>query len=50
MSVSLFSLEAEYMALSESVKEVMFVIQLLRSMKISMKLLVMVRVDNIGTI
>ena len=37
-------------ALSEAVKEVMFVIQLLGSMKILVKYHVMVRVDNVGAI
>ena len=37
----------EYIALSEAVKEVMFVVQLLGSMNISVKYPVMVRVDNI---
>ena len=36
------------MVLSEAVKEVMFVVQLLRSMKILVKYPVMVRVDNMG--
>ena len=49
-SVSLSSSEAEYVALSEVVKEVMFVIQLLGSMKIVVKYPVMVRVDNAGAI
>ena len=44
------STEAEYKTLSEAVKEVMFVLQLLRSMKILVKLSVMVRVDNVYTI
>ena len=48
--MTLFRSEAKWLALSEAVTEVMFMIQLLRSMKISFKLLVMVRVDNVGTI
>ena len=40
----------EYVALSEAVKEVMFMIQLLRSLKISVKYQVMVRLDNVGAI
>ena len=44
--VSLCSSEAKYVALSETVKEVMFMIQLLESMKIAVKYTVMVRVDN----
>ena len=46
----LSSSEVEDVALSEAVKEVIFVIQLLRSMKIIVKYPVMVRVDNIGAI
>ena len=48
-SSSLSSLEVEYVALSEAVKEVIFVIQLLGSMKIA-KYPVMVRVDKVGAI
>ena len=40
----------EHVVLSESIKEVMFVIQLLRSMKILVKCPVTVRVDNEGAI
>ena len=40
----------EDVALSKAVEEVMFIIQLLGSMKISVKYLVMVRVDNVGAI
>ena len=40
----------EYITLSDVVKEVMFVIQLLESMKVSIKYPVMVRVDNEGAI
>ena len=47
-SVSLSSSEAEYVALSEVFKEVMFVIQLLANMKILFKYPVTVRVDNVG--
>ena len=46
----LLSLEAEWVVLSEAVKEIMIMIQLLRCMKMSVKLPVMVRVDNIGAI
>ena len=45
-SVSLSSLEAEYTDLPEAVKEVMFIIQLLGSMKILVKYPVTVRVDK----
>ena len=47
-SVSLSSSEAEYIALSETAKGVMFIIQLLGSMKKSVKYPAMVRVDNVG--
>ena len=49
-SVSLSSSEAEYVALSEAVKDVMFMVQLLGSMKIAVKYPVTVRVDNVGAI
>ena len=49
-SVLLYSSEVGYIALSETVKEVMFVIQLLGSMKISIKYPVMVGVDKVGVI
>ena len=42
--------EVEYIALSEAVKEVMFMIQLLGSMKIVVQYSVMIRVDNVGAI
>ena len=41
---------AEQVALLDAVNEMMFFIQLLGSMKVSVKLPVMVRVDNVGTI
>ena len=40
----------KYIALPEGVKEEMFVVQLLRSMKIAVKYPVTIRVDNIGVI
>ena len=43
-----FSSDAEYVALSGAVEEVVFVIQLLGSMKIAINYPVIVRVDNIG--
>ena len=49
-SVTLYSSDAHWVALCVAAKEVMFVIQLLGSMKISLKLLVMVRVDNVDAI
>ena len=49
-SISLSRSEAAYIALSEATKEVMFVVQLLGSMKIAIKYPVMVKVDKIGAI
>ena len=49
-SVTLSSSEAEWVALSEAVKEIMFVQQLLESMKIQVRLPIIVRVDNVGAI
>ena len=49
-SISLSSSEAEYIALSKAVREVMFVAQLLESMHIVVKYPVTVRVDSIGAI
>ena len=49
-SVSLTSLEAEYITLFEAVKKAMFAIKFLGSMKIAIKYQVKVRVDNIGAI
>jgi hypothetical protein len=49
-SVTLSSSEAEYFALSEAVKEVRFVFQLLIEMGFKVELPVTVRVDNIGAI
>ena len=49
-SVFLSSSEAEYIALSQAVKEVMFMVQLLGSMQIVVEYPVMVRVDNVGAI
>ena len=46
-SVTLSSLEAWWLALSEAAIEVIFVIHLLGSVKISVKLPVMVRVDKL---
>ena len=48
--LSLSSSDAEYVALSEAVEELMFVIWLLGSMKILVKYSVMVRVDDVGAI
>jgi len=49
-SVSLSSSEAEYVALSEAVKEIRFVYYLLTSFGINVILPIKVRVDNIGAI
>ena len=49
-SITLSSSEAEWIALSEATKEVMFVLQLLESMHIRVQLPITVRVDNIGAI
>ena len=48
--MSLSSSEVEYIALSEVVKEVMFMVLFLGSMKLSIKYIVMVGVDNVGAI
>ena len=44
------STEAEYIALSETAKEVKFVYQVLVSLGIKVKLPIIVRVDNLGAI
>ena len=49
-SMTLSTLEAKLIDLSEDVDEVIFMIQLLRSMKISVKLPVMARVDDVGRV
>ena len=49
-SVTLSSLEAEYVALSEAAKEIKFVYQLLQSIGIDIELPITVKVDNIGAI
>jgi Reverse transcriptase (RNA-dependent DNA polymerase) len=49
-TVSLSSTEAEYYALSEAAKEVKFIIQVLLSVNIQVKLPVIVHVDNVGAI
>ena len=48
--VSLSSTEAEYYAVSEAVKEILFVVQVLWDMGISVKTPITVRVDNMGAI
>ena len=49
-SVVLSATEAEYMALSEVVKEVKVIVQLLQTMNITVELLITVHVDNVGAI
>ena len=49
-SVVLSTTEAEYVAISEVVKEIKFVYQLLESMDVKVQLPIKVRVDNIGAI
>ena len=48
--MTLSSTKVEWYALSEAVKEVVFVVNLLEDMKIEVEYPVNVRVDNIGTI
>ena len=47
-SVVLSTTEAEYMALSEVVKELNFIVQLLQTMNIEVELPITVNVDNVG--
>ena len=49
-SVVLSTTEAEYMALSEVVKELKFIVQLLQTMNITVDLPITVHMDNVGTI
>ena len=49
-SVVLSTTEAEYMALSEVVKELKYIVQLLETMNIEVKLPITVHVDNVGAI
>ena len=49
-SVVLSTTEAEYMALSEVVKELKFIVQLLQTMNVEVKLPITVHVDNVGAI
>ena len=49
-SVALSSTEAEFYALSESAKEIKFIVQVLISMGIPVKIPIIVRVDNVGAI
>ena len=48
--VTLSSSNAEYVAMSEAVKEIRFIFYLLRSMFIEVKLPIIVRCDNVGAI
>ena len=49
-SVTLSSSEAEFVALSEAAKEVKFVVMIMMTMNIPVKMPVIVRVDNVGAI
>ena len=49
-SVVLSTTEAEYMALSEVVKELKFIVQLLQTMNVGVELPNTVHVDNVGAI
>ena len=49
-SVVLSTTEVEYMALSEVVKELKFIVQLLQTMNIEVELPITVHVDNVGAI
>ena len=49
-SVTLSSSEAEYVALSEAVKDIKFVFQLLMCLGIKVELPIIVQVDNVGAI
>ena len=49
-SVVLSTTEAEYMALSEVVKELKFIVQLLQTVNITEELPITVHVDNVGAI
>jgi hypothetical protein len=49
-SVTLSSAEAEFVALSEAAKEIKFVVMILESLDIRVKLPIVVRVDNVGAI
>jgi hypothetical protein len=48
--ITLSSSKAEYVAMSEAVKEIRFIFYLLRSMFIEVKLLIIERCDNVGAI
>ena len=47
-SVVLSTIEAEYIALSEVVKEIKFIIQLLKTMNVNVEMPITIYVDNVG--
>ena len=49
-TITLSSAEAEWMGLSEATKKLIFVLQLLKAMKINVTLQIVVNVDNMGTV
>ena len=49
-SVVLSTKEAEYIALSEVVKEIKFIIQLLKTMHVNVETPITIYVDNVGAI
>ena len=49
-TITLSSAEAEWIALSEATKEIMFVLQLFEEMKIHVELPIVVNIDNMGAI
>ena len=49
-TVSLSSSEAEYYALSEAAKDLKFIVQILQSLQIKVKMPIIVQVDNVGAI
>ena len=49
-NITLSSLEAEYVALSEAAKDIKFIYQLLQSIGVHVKLPIVVCVDNVGAI
>jgi len=48
--VKISTTEAEYVACSEVVKEILFILHLLRHLQVKVKLPIRVHVDNIGAI
>ena len=49
-SVVLSTTEAEYIALSEVVKEIKFIIQLLKTMNVNVEMPITIYADNVGAI